>query len=216
MIISIEDYTKKFIASAMIPYLMRVSENSARCGLVQWDDTEAFMWAGAYDGDFVAFAINDFSNHDKLPSTLELDVKQYDYIRTQLSLWPHGTARKYFPDIASDTSFYEYLECYVGETKCSSSNYDTDQLRDLICRATLQEISYYQNALAETLHKRAPRWNAETPTKEFPFRVYLYGTDDFSMSKLCSSLADCNKIIEDISENPRFATLDKYNFHFSN
>lgn len=216
MIISITDYEQLFPTSNMLPYLKHVSDNSLRSGLIKWDTAESFMWASTFNGDFAAFKIQDFSIGKKLPTTLELDVKQYDNIRTSLSLWPSGTARKYFPNDVSKQPHHEYLEVVIDGGVYSSLNYDEDQLRQLICNATLQEINYYQNKLAEALNQKSARWAHETPTKEFPFRIYLYGTDDFSMSKLCSSLTDCETILEDVGKNPFFMTLRKYNFHFSN
>lgn len=210
-VISIAEYSTRGFDPSFPEYL---AQNSYVSGMIEWEPDEAFRWAGEFDGGFVFAMIKDYRGKP-LQSCLQIDVAHYNNLRTHLYLWPSGTARKYFPEITSKYPNHEYIECELNGIQCSSTNYTEDQLRELITRATIEEIAFYQR----NLQRRRGEYrcnSSEQASLEFPFKIYLCGTDDFSMTKYFSNLEECEMVLADISANPNFETLEKYCFHFSN
>ena len=217
MILSHAEYHKQFKnLDGMFEYTKpHTSDNVVLSGFMKWDDDDACGWGGPYIGNFVCFKITD-NRKNRLQKIEEVNKQQRDFYIYGTWSWPHGILKKYF-DAELLTDCGNYFKCYVDDQLCSRSKLSEEELTHLLDESLLHEYYHYKAAVAniETTLEKDP-WYKEQPTKEYPFKIYMFGTDDCSFTRCCRDKHEARDIIDRLEKNPNFGFLKELDFVFTN
>lgn len=220
MILTNEEYFKKFPdkdncwKKYVEPSDKRKDCKCLQYGFMLWTD-EPERWAGDYEGGYVAFQCWAYKS-PTLKSIKTIREEQLNYIHYNLYAWPYRTIEKYFKkdELLFNNDGHAYgFKCYVGETLCCDSKFTPEQLKYLLTVASIEEIEHYKKQINEPIYEY---WDITSPSKEKPYRIYMYGTDDCSYSSLFATKKAMFSALKSLDNNPSWDNLSSLGFVFTN
>lgn len=191
-------------------------------GMIDWKDEEdASNWAGPWDKRYVGCKIENYSLTLDLPTIAMIKEEERKFWFYNSSNIRRDVFRRIFkdhPDFPHEydkqtkNAFYLIMKATTGQ-ECSRMEMTQEEVDYFLANATEEEKRYREMEI-ENKTKNLNLWK-ETPTKEFPVKIYLFGNDDLSYSKVCYNVKEAEKIVNEIIEKPKMKYIYD-NFVFTN
>lgn len=191
--ITLEQYVDKHVnTTTSKDYIFKLAalgkgERLIESGMIKWNRNEAGSWGGPWKGNYALFVASDHTMVYKLPTQREVEAGWERYATYSQYNFPYRISK----DLNRSVTYL--------------------QRKELISQLTEQELIEYERKVHETYQHCIEEINFY-PTIERPYRLYMCGNDDMSMSTTFEREEEMLTAIKDITDNPTFATLDKYGF----
>jgi len=216
MILTLKEYIKNHNTDEkyICDYLRRLDKINTKykafpetlvlSGMIKWNESEAYCWAGPFSDSFCYFRIKDYTHAGDLDSMATIRQKEKEDIIYSLdSIVNRHTIKRIFPE-ASDRD--DFLAISSSGTMCSRSKMTHQELLRFLALATPEEKEERNTYIQKRFKKTNPK---EYLSIEFPVNFYMTGSDDTSYSKLFDTPESALKELNEIEANPTFDFLFK-------
>ena len=195
--LKIEDYISKFkyqYPGYIRSFILQTNERTLfppkqiKLGMLKWRDTDAYSWAGPFDGNYVLCNIIDYTHVvPNLKSMDEIKESVKTYVKYSTYNWDNDTILRVFKDRKDLDKKYGYflIKYKYKDNKEGVSGRSTlthSELNEILTKATPKEIAKYY-ATCDRIIKEE-KWELEEQSVELPVKLKLNGDDDYSYAKL--------------------------------
>jgi len=185
-------------------------------GMIDWKNKEeAACWGGAWEERYAACKITDYTLCLDIPTIEMVNCQENKFYNYSLHYIQFQALKRMFgwrKDFI-DAGHYGYFLLSTKDGKeCSRSELTHAELETFLRNATPEELAYREQKIKK---ENKHIWWKETPTKEFPVKIYMFGNDDCSYSKMCKNENEAIKIVNEIIKHPKMEYIHK-NFVFTN
>jgi hypothetical protein len=197
--LSVDSYLERYKEDCA-DYLRRLCQGKLINCMIAWNSEEAFRWSGPWQGNHVLCSVDDA--RCRSPYTLKTAQETVDFLRRM--------------EEHSAFLFPSRLTKILHKDKPSQIDKISDEDMAWLLQAMSLDERKTREQKLETCFAKIERERYSHPSSDYPYRVYLCGTDDTSYSRCYASEHEAMNAIQSLAHTPTFENLEALGLMFTN